>query len=414
MAQLNWRPGMWPPGGQEFGWDFQNPLLAQSGIIGGPMKRTPSNLSMSAVPDGAHGMWPPQHMMHPMMYPHFHPSMMYLTGSQSHLMGGPTGPMMMNAGPTFDPRPSSPASSQRSRRSHKSHRSSQRSSQKQSRHPSSSSKTGRWSGSEDFSGDSDDSFHERPTSPRKSSISSRSGKNKDYGPVHSLPRQSNPKSSTIKSTGDWECTHCTYVNNADTRICAVCCRTSDRQLEIDQQAADDEDLPVVMSNLTFNIKEDRTNDSIPVHLKSEQLAVKEKSPNRPVVGKESKNYDNVNKNYEDVNNMLKRLQTRKEDQPITIGDQQRTSTSDQKQQQQQQQHETLMNEIDAVEESDEEGYIEMEEKEPLYERVQFPPATPAIPPTNNPHEEGQGNFSINGYLRAAEQAKRARFRDYLE
>lgn len=421
MAQLNWRPGMWPPGGSEFGWDFQNPLLAQSGVVGGPMKRTPSNLSMSAVPDGAHGMWPPQ-MMHPMMFPHFHPSMMYLTGSQGHLMAGPNGPMMMmNPGqPPYDPRPPSPASSQRSRRSQKSQRSSQRSSQK-NRHLGSSSKSGRWSESEDFSGDSDDSLRDRPTSPRKSSVSGRSSKsgNKDYGPINSATfSRPSPKHviEPPKCGDDWECTHCTYFNKAETRICAVCCRTSDRPEEPDQQAGDDEELPVVMSNLTFNIKDDRSRDSIPVQLKSEQIANKDKSPGRFTDNaKDSSKYDNVNKNYEDVSNMLKRLQVRKEEpkqQPAA-----------------EKQRNSLLDEIDALEDDDspveedeeeeEERYIEMEEKEPLYERVQFPPARAATPqqppaavaPTNNP-EEGQGNFSINGYLRATEQAKRARFRDY--
>ena len=433
MAQLNWRPGMWPPGGPEFGWEFTNPLLSHVGVVDGPMKRTPSNLSMSAVPDGAH--WPQQHMMHPMMYPHFHPSMMYLSGSQSHIMGGPPGQMMMmNPGPQpYDPRPPSPASSQRSRRSQKSQRSSQRSSQKQNPHGGSSSSkpSGRWSESEDFSGDSDDSLRVRPTSPRKSSVSSRSSKSKDYGPVNSAP-MTRPTSKTTapvtKSGRDWECDHCTYVNKADTRICAVCCRTSDRPLDCDQQAAEDEDLPVVMSNLTFNIKEDRARESIPVQLKSEQLLTKDKSPNRPSdSSKDSKKYDNVrkkyedvSKHYEDVNDMLKRLQVRKEDPHKSQSSSQIVATQELSNWLPDQNRNSLLDEIDAVEdeesqEEEEERYIEMEEKEPLYERVQFPPASAtsaaAAVPTNKP-EEGQGNFSIDGYLRAAERAKRARFRDY--
>ena len=431
MAQLNWRPGMWPPGGLEFGWgDFQNPMLSHVGVVNAPMKRTPSNLSMSAVPDGAHGMWPQQHMMHPMMYPHFHPSMMYLTGSQSHLMGGPGGPMMMmNPGQQqYDPRPPSPASSQRSRRSQKSQRSSQRSSQsssqKQNRHGGgSSSKPGRWSESEDLSGDSDDSLRDRPTSPRKSSVSGRSGKsgNKDYGPVNlsSGVRPRSPKISALVSNTverDWECTHCTYHNKAETRICAVCCRTSDHHEQYEQQAVEEEDLPVVMSNLTFNIKEDRTRESVPVQLKSEQLATKDKSPSRTNDSRRgSMKYDNVNKNYEDVNDMLKRLQVRKDDPKPNFSQQLPQQVPQQSLQQfPQQPHNSLMDEIDAVEDDDEEEeerYIEMEEKEPLYERVQFPPTSPVAAVSANYAEEAQGNFSVNGYLQAAEQATKARFRN---
>lgn len=441
MAQLNWRPGMWPPGagGPEFGWgDFQNPMLAHMGVVDSPMKRTPSNLSMSAVPDGTHGMWPQQHMMHhPMMYPHFHPSMMYLTGSQSHLMGGPAGPMMMmNSGQQpYDPRPPSPASSQRSRRSQKSQRSSQRSSQSSSQKPnrhgggSTSSKPGRWSESEDLSGDSDDSLHDRPTSPRKSSVSGRSGKNKDYGPVH-LSSGARPRSPKISPSvpavdkdfdKDWECTHCTYHNKAETRICAVCCRTSDHhEHQSEQQAVEEEDLPVVMSNLTFNIKEDRTRDSVPVQLKSEQLATKDKSPSRADDSRRgSMKYDNVNKHYEDVNDMLKRMQVRKEDpKPYVTQQLPQQVPPQQLPLPQPTHHNSLMDEIDAVEDDDEEEeeeerYIEMEEKEPLYERVQFPPVSPtaAAASTNYAAEEAQGNFSVNGYLRAAEQATKARYRN---
>ncbi|XP_057368613.2 E3 ubiquitin-protein ligase lubel-like isoform X2 [Daphnia carinata] len=446
MAQLNWRPGMWPPGGSEFGWDFQNPLLAHVGIVDSPMKRTPSNLSMSsAAAEAPHGMWPQQHMIHPMMYPHFHPSMMYLTGSQSHLMGGQPGPMMMMASgqQPYDQRPPSPASSQRSRRSQKSQRSTQRSSQKQSRHVGSNSKSGRWSDSEDFSGDSDDSLRDRPTSPRKSSVSGRSSKNKDYGSVNlsSGVRPRSPKVTIPTSTEaeqDWECTHCTYQNKAETRICAVCCRTSDHHQQSEQQVGDDEELPVVMSNLTFNIKEDRVREPVPVQLKSEQVITKDKSPNRSNDSRRgSMKYDNVNKHYEDVNDMLKRLQVRKEDPKQNVPQQLPQEPIEQfprqpsppfpqhfheqfhqqvpQQYPQQfstqppQQHQnSLLDEIDAVEDDDEEEeerYIEMEEKEPLYERVQFPPASStSVASTNNPDEAQGKNQSKSSDQRSGRES----------
>lgn len=421
MAHLNWRPGMWPAGGgsHEFaGWDgYPNPMLAHLGVVGGPIKRTPSNLSMSAVPDS--WMQQGQPMMHPMMYPpHFHPSMMYLTGSQTHLAGGP---MMMNpmAHPQqFEQRPSSPASSQRSRRSH---RSSQKSSSQNQRQRSSAK---HWSESDDerFSGESDDSMQDRPMSPRKpSSNSSRRGSksSKDYGPVRPLPgrkAKSPPKSnsSTTKTAvasksadGSWECDHCTFVNAPGTRICAVCCRTSSQFLQKqDSTAEEDEDLPVVKCNLSFNIKDDhKGGDSTGLQVKNEQLILKEKSP--------AKEPDVIAKNYEDVSNMLKRMQVRKKDNEALYKS-------------------PLEDEIDAIEDDDidlfgddEEGYIEMEDKDPLYERVQYPFNAPS--PTSaasvsaggaencQPTVEatGQGNFTtIDEYLRAAERSiRRARFQD---
>ena len=410
MAHLNWRPGMWPAGGggPEFGggWDgYPNPMLAHLGVVGGPIKRTPSNLSMSAVPDS----WMQgQPMMHPMMYPPFHPSMMYLTGSQTHLAGGP---MMMNPmghPQQFEQRPSSPASSQRSRRSH---RSSQKSSQNRQR-----SSAKHWSESDDerFSGESDDSMQDRPTSPRKpSSNSGRRGSksNKDYGPVRPLPgrkAKSPPKSSAASTTktgskstdGSWECDHCTFVNAPGTRICAVCCRTSSQFLQKQDSAVEeDEDMPVVKCNLSFNIKDDhKGGESTGLQVKNEQLILKEKSP--------AKEPDVIAKNYEDVSNMLKRMQVRKKDQEALYKS-------------------SLEDEIDAIEDDDidlfgddEEGYIEMEEKDPLYERVQFPftsspitaPASAAEPTVE---ATGQGNFTtIDEYLRAAERSiRRARFQD---
>ena len=129
-------------------------------------------------------------------------------------------------------------------------------------------------------------------------------------------------------------------------------------------------------------------------MKKEELTLKEKSP-----AKEA----NVAKDYEDVSNMLKRMQVRKKDQ----SDQGLYKSP-------------LEDEIDAVDDEDidlfgddEEGYIEMEEKEPLYERVQFPFTTPVASPPPEPAITGQGNFSsIDEYLRAAERAvRRARFED---
>lgn len=38
-----------------------------------------------------------------------------------------------------------------------------------------------------------------------------------------------PKTQT--STAKWECEHCTFVNESDARICAICCKTSTRVLE---------------------------------------------------------------------------------------------------------------------------------------------------------------------------------------
>ena len=74
MAQLNWRPGMWPSR-TDVGWDYPNSLLGRIGVVDGPMKRTPSNQSMSAMSDNQPmmNMWPPPHMMHPAMV---HPSAM--------------------------------------------------------------------------------------------------------------------------------------------------------------------------------------------------------------------------------------------------------------------------------------------------------------------------------------------------
>lgn len=413
MAQLNWRPGMWPQGGgTEFGgWDYpSNPsLLSQIGVVEGPMrmKRTPSNLSMSGIPDGM--CWPgqPAMMHHPMMYPAppFHPSMMW-TGSQSQLAG----PMMMMMNPHHSQqfgersRPVSPASSQRSRRSSIQKSSSQRSSQNakstgsnsSSRHAGSSSKTHhtRWSDSDDderFSGhDSDDSVKQD-----RSIKSNKGARSKDYGPVRTVssPVRPSPKRSSNVGKSKWECQHCTFVNEADTRICAVCCRTSDF---ISSEPAEEElDLPVVKSNLTFNIKEDRkigaTSPTVAVQLKNEQLGFKESKTKS----------EDVSKNYEDVSNMLKRMQVRREESSPT--DYQPYKSS-------------LENEIDAVEDDEEEeGYIEMEEKEPFYEHVSFPPA-PARPPSSSSSavEDRPGKFSsLQGqYLAAAERSKRARFEDY--
>ena len=162
---------------------------------------------------------------------------------------------------------------------------------------------------------------------------------------------------------------------------------------------EDEDMPVVKCNLSFNIKDDhKGGESTGLQVKNEQLILKEKSP--------AKEPDVIAKNYEDVSNMLKRMQVRKKDQEALYKS-------------------PLEDEIDAIEDDDidlfgddEEGYIEMEEKDPLYERVQFPftsspitaPASAAEPTVE---ATGQGNFTtIDEYLRAAERSiRRARFQD---
>lgn len=436
MAQLNWRPGMWPP--PEFGWEYPNSMLSHMGVVGGPMKRTPSNLSMSAVPDGMqHGMWPP-HMMHPMMYPGFHPSMMYLSGSQSQLMGtsAPGPMMMMNPNQSnFEPRPPSPASSHRSRRSNQ--RSSQRPSHKQTR-SSASKASDRWSDSDEYmSRESDDSIKERPKSPRmKSSSLPRplpKSVHKDYGSVSFSSARASPKPKVepvsfsaepiaatkvtaqapkieINETKEWECAHCTFINAPDTRICVVCCRTSDAKEPA--EVADEEELPVVMSNLSFSIKEECSRDTVPVQLKSE--ISKEKSPGRAISPSEdAKIQETINKNYEDVSNMLKRLRSSKEEsvqeKPVTQQPQPKEPAA--------KAHNHLLDELDAVEddetppEEEEERYIEMEEKEPLYEHVHFPADSEAVitNATSASYVDRQGNFEFEDYLRAAERVRKTRF-----
>lgn len=123
-------------------------------------------------------------------------------------------------------------------------------------------------------------------------------------------------------------------------------------------------MPVVKSNLTFNIKPEESrksaggasSPSVPVQLKSEQL----------VASKEASG--ELSKNYEDVSNMLKRMQVRKEETHRHKEAQGPSYTN----------KAALEDEIDAVEEDnvevEEEGYIEMEEKEPFYEQVKFPPS----------------------------------------
>lgn len=447
MAQLNWRPGMWPP--PEFGWEYPNPMLAHMGVVGGPMKRTPSNLSMSAVPDGMHPMWPP-HMMHPMMYPGFHPSMMYLSGSQSQLMGtSAPGPMMMMNSSNFEQRPPSPASSQRSRRSNQ-RSSQQRSSHKQSR-SSASKASDRWSDSDDdFSRESDDSIKERPKSPRAktSSLTRPSSKtvHKDYSSVSMSSVRLSPKpkadhTSLTKTTlqappspqppqasqapqiesneaKEWECAHCTFMNTPDTRICVVCCRTSDHGAQA--EAADEEELPVVMSNLSFSIKEERSRDAVPVQLKSE--ISKDKSPARTVSpSDDARIQETINQNYEDVSNMLKRLRTQREEPTKREPSQKREPAKQEAhlKEPQRKAYNPLLDELDAVEDEeadtppdeDEERYIEMEEKEPVYEHVNFPADSEAniTNASSASYVDHQGNFEFEDYLQAAERVRRARF-----
>ena len=213
MAQLNWRPGMWPASGrpEAAGWDYSGSLLGRIGVVEGPMKRTASNQSMSSMSmadsSSMMNMWHPQMIhpgammphpsamgMHPSMYPGFHPMMpqqqqqqQQFSGSHSCLVGGGSSPspMMMNQsshGGAYDPRSSSPASSQRSRRSYKS------SSQKRS------TKVPQWSDSEDerYSGESDAS--EQPQ--RKMSSSTTGSHNSRRQEAERTSSKSRTSSST--------------------------------------------------------------------------------------------------------------------------------------------------------------------------------------------------------------------------
>lgn len=210
---------------------------------------------------------------------------------------------------------------------------------------------------------------------------------------------------------EWECAHCTFMNTPDTRICAVCCRTSDHGGQA--EAADEEELPVVMSNLSFSIKEEHSRDTVPVQLTNE--ISKDKSPARTISPSEdARIQETINKNYEDVSNMLKRLRTPKEE-PAKKEPEKREPA---RQKPQRKAYNPLLDELDAVEdeedntpEEEEERYIEMEEKEPVYEHVNFTADSEAVV-TNAPsssYVDRQGNFEFEDYLRAAERVRRARF-----
>jgi len=133
---------------------------------------------------------------------------------------------------------------------------------------------------------------------------------------------------------------------------------------------------VVKSNLIFSIKEDRRpgSDSVGVITKEMDSTSTSASSVR----------NDIDKNYEDVSNMLKRMRMRREQLVERRG-----AAADK----------PHVEPIDA-EEEEEEGYIEMTEaaaaaaKQPLYERVRFPQATSATPatPVTPPAATPAGNF----------------------
>lgn len=41
-----------------------------------------------------------------------------------------------------------------------------------------------------------------------------------------LEKRKDEKRSAIVAGGSWECEHCTFVNEAGTRVCSICCKTS--------------------------------------------------------------------------------------------------------------------------------------------------------------------------------------------
>ena len=420
MAHLNWRPGMWPPGSEAAAWDHPN--QGQAAFSDGRLKRHPSNQSMSSFPidnNQMMNMWP-QHLMHPAhisgivchpsVYPPYHgmAGPMMFSGSQGHLVGvgmPPVGMMMGNVPSTFDQRPVSPASSHQSRRSAKGHRS-HRSSQKEARAPASRSASSKqWSGSEDDRGFSDelDSPDERPVSPRQATArppASRSSAS--HAAPAPKPTQTKAQaiygrvSPLLKSEG-WECEHCTFINEPETRVCAVCCRTSQAWLNSNENNSaaeqqsdsaadcgsadmvdDDCNLSVVKSNLSFKLKED-THETVAVEFKNQKVVTKDADKNKGAAS----DYQGAVKDYEDVSNMLKRLQMKKKDDY-----QEEKKTEDAKQQ------ERLKEEAKHQEADKEEA------RETYYEQVQY--AT----------TEREGNYYIypdDGYSCATDRYRMARF-----
>ena len=167
------------------------------------------------------------------------------------------------------------------------------------------------------------------------------------------------------SSGKWECSHCTFLNPVGTRICGVCCRTGNVAAEEDtnETQGDNGDCgSVIKSNLIFSIKDDQRpgSDSVGVITKE-------------VDSSTSSVRNDVDKNYEDVSNMLKRMRIRREELV------ERRGAAAEKA------HVQPIDVDDADEEEEEEGYIEMTEtatsKQPLYERVRFPRQTPTTLPT---------------------------------
>lgn len=56
--------------------------------------------------------------------------------------------------------------------------------------------------------------------------------NQDKEPEEaSAPLEVNPQSKTNARTEKWQCEHCTFFNEPEARICAICCKTSTRVLE---------------------------------------------------------------------------------------------------------------------------------------------------------------------------------------
>ncbi|KAK4323670.1 hypothetical protein Pmani_005642 [Petrolisthes manimaculis] len=229
------------------------------------MKRTASNLSMnlSSVGSDMTGYpWappPPPHVHHHMpMYPGYYP------GYHPHIgmppMGAPMGLNMSipDSMHTFSKVPSSPAPSVRST-SHRSHK---------------SSKSRSFSAADNSGRRSRNRKSKRSEESEESRSSSVSEDMDDIG------------DRNTKSGLAWQCDHCTFINNGGARTCGMCSKTigggnnsgrtsrrgserrrSDRRRdrrtdhednERDGSEYDNDDGGVVKSNLSFNIKDNKS------------------------------------------------------------------------------------------------------------------------------------------------------------
>ena len=437
---MNWRGagagGMWPAAGEmaPHAWDQHAGLHAD-----GSMKRTLSNQSMAGADRNAHmiNMWAGGQMhpsmMHPQMFPPYHlqqqqlqqqqqqqqmAMMQQFNVSQNQLTGG------------FDgQRCASPACSQRSHGSHKQQPNKQQQQQLQQqrtdkeRNNSSSSQrkkswtARRWSDSDDeferFSGDDDVSPSvsvRLESNPKQQQQQQRPKEkqthwktSKDYG-------RASPMTERRKEVGGWQCDHCTFVNDAGSRVCAVCCRTSTAVLETSSggdggggggggdvlpasngssiEYIDDE--PVVKSNLSFKIKDgEAAGESIGVQMKNERMTVEKANA--------TKVYADAVKDYEDVSNMLKRMRLKKEEkvtkmeEEVTVPEKKAEATKATKESDDDNQQQTS---------SSPSPSSKSKERETYYEQVQYQSSSQSSKSTTSsstkptPRASQEGNYYI--------------------